>query len=275
MLLTSFTEWKNRIFEEKADKSSEITLTDIWRGYDKLKFGARQLYPESALKQIQKKILMKLNGNPKYKDWAIKNSYKVDGDFGKLTSDALGLVLTGSPFSNPNTVSIGPKTLRKLGFLEPPKYSTEVSLMATTLVVEAGKGGAEEIKAIANVISNRVFARKKYSPIQTILEPGQFSLWNAYNRDSPDKMLISAMRYWRPENKKNWKFAVETAQKVLNKSQFEDNTRGATHYFNKDIVFPKWAKVPTWKKHETGLIHTFGRDTSVSWAKRPILRANT
>ena len=68
MYLTSFTKWKDDIFEsDKADKNSEITLTDIWRGYDVLKFGTRQVSPSSALKQIQKKILIKLNGNPKNK----------------------------------------------------------------------------------------------------------------------------------------------------------------------------------------------------------------
>ena len=274
MLLTSFTEWKAKLFEsDKADKTSEITLTDIWRGYDVLKFGARQISPTSALKTIQKKILINLNGNPKNKDWAIKNKFTVDGDFGKTTAAALGMVLTGKPFTDPTNLSIGPNTLKKLGFLEPPKYSLDVTLMATTLVVEAGGGGKKEIQAISNVIANRVVARKKYSAIQIILEKGQFSLWNPYDRSSKDKLLNSAMRHWRPENKKNWKYSVNMAKTILNKAAFEDNTRGATHYFNKEIVFPKWAKVPTWKKHETGLIHTFGRDTSVSWAKNPVLRA--
>lgn len=274
MYLTSFTKWKDDIFEsDKADKNSEITLTDIWRGYDVLKFGTRQVSPSSALKQIQKKILIKLNGNPKNKEWAITNKYNVDGDFGKLTGSALGLVLTGKPFSDPSNLSIGPNTLKKLGFLEPPIHSLDVQLMATTLVVESGKGGKNEIKAIANVIANRVTARRKYSAIQVILEQSQFSLWNPYKRDSKDTLAKSAMKYWRPENKKYWQYAVDMSKAILNGGKFEDNTRGATHYFNKAIVFPKWAKVPTWKKHETGLIHTFGRDTSISWAKKPVLRA--
>lgn len=274
MFLTSFTDWKDNIFESnKVDKNSEATLTDIWRGYEVLKFGARQVSQKSAIKQIQKKILDRLNSNPKHKDWAIKNAYKVDGDFGKKTADALGLILTGKPFSNPKNLSIGPNTLKKLGFLEPPRQTLDVGLLATTLVIEAGKGGKNEIKAVANVIANRVVARKKYSPIQIILEKNQFSLWNPYPRNSKDKLLDSCMRYRRPENKKYWQYSVEMAKVILNKKKFEDNTRGATHYFNKNIVFPRWAKVPTWKKHETNLIHTFGRDTSISWAKKPVIRA--
>lgn len=274
MRLTSYREWESAVFEQaKADVSADITLTDIWRGYETLSYGKKQGSDNSAVRQIQKKILIILNGTPKLKDWAIKNEYKADGDFGKKTASALGLILNGKPFTNPENLKIGPKILKKLGLIPPKNYSPKIELLATTLVVEAGNGGNKEIQAVANVIANRVKARGKYTVTQTVLEKNQFSLWNPYQGKKPEDMLDAAKRYWRPENKKNWGRAVNYAKYLSLGTRFIDNTKGATHYYNPKIVFPKWAKVSTWKKHEVNLLHTYGRDTSVSWAKKPVLRS--
>jgi len=277
----NFNEW-SAINEQKQQT---YTIIDIWRGYDKIKFGDRQFGENSAIAQVQKKIIEKLNANPKTKKWVIDNNYKPDNDFGDLTARALGLALTGKEFKNTKGVEIGPNSLKKLGFDSPPNYSTPIKILATTLTIEAGVDGTtNEILAIANVILNRKFAKNKYSKntlksdkrynaLDIVLEEGQFSLWNGYGNIDREEKVNRAMKQWRPENYKNWKYAVSIANKMLNGVKISDTTKGSTHYYNPKIVKPVWgAGSKKWVSTNLGLIHNFGRDTSVVWAKDPIKR---
>lgn len=282
MLYLNFNEW---IAINEQQQQQTYTIRDIWRGYDKIKFGDRQFGGNSAISQIQKKLIEKLNANPKTKKWVIDNKFKPDNDFGNLTIRALGLVLTGSEFKNPKTVEVGPNTLRKLGFDTPPIYSTPIRILATTLTVEAGvEGTSDEVLAIANVILNRRFAKnkysreikksdKRYSVLDIVLEEGQFSLWNGYGNIDREDKVNKAMKQWRPENGKNWKYAVTIAKKMLSTEAIQDTTKGSTHYYNPKLVKPTWgAGNNKWVSNNLGLIHSFGRDTSIAWAKEPVKR---
>ena len=272
-MIKSYNDWlKTLIFEQvwKSD-SYELTIADIFRGYGTLSYSDTQTSPNSAIKQIQNKIISKLSENDKTKKWIVDHKYKADNSFGKNTADALGLVLNKS-FKDPTTLKIGPKTLALLGFKEPEKYSTDITLVALTLSVETGESGEEEMKAIANVIANRSFIRKM-TILDVILRDSQFSLWNPYQGKSNEDMVSSALKYWRPENSTTWPNAVKYAKLLINKSKFVDNTNGATHYYNPKVVVPHWAKATTWKSHNLSFVHDFGRETSTHWAKKPIVRS--
>jgi hypothetical protein len=273
----SFNDW-NMINESR--RQSSATLIDIWRGYETLNYLDTQL-GNSPLYQVQKVLISKLNNNPKTKYWVKTNGFKADNDFGKTTARALGLVLTGSEYKDPTNLRIGPNTLTKLGFKKPPSYSMNVKILATTLSVESGPNSTnKEVQAISNIIINRKKARtgyskkrgenKKYSLINIVIDPSQFSLWDAYQDKKRTDMVESVMERRRPENNTNWNYCVAIAKKMLTDTPITDVTRGATHYFNPDRYVPSWGTGDAWIEHEVNLIHTFGRDTSTNWAKKPI-----
>lgn len=275
MSALTFNVWLNQINEQRA--ASNYTLRDIWRGYDTIRYKDYQTSSNSAIIQVQKLILNKLNSKSSTKQWVIDNKFKPDNDFGKTTIRALGLAITGKEYIHPETVSVGPKSLKLLGLKEPLSQSNKVNILATTLAIESGpQAKRNEILAIANVIINRQYAYKRYrhlnkSLTDIVLAHKQFSLWNGFSNNG-NTDIQAAMKKWRPENRKNWKDSVEVAKKMINGS-ISDNTHGATHYYNPQIVKPYWAKKPTWQLHKiSNVIHTFGRDTSLTWAKRPVPR---
>ena len=74
-------------------------------------------------------------------------------------------------------------------------------------------------------------------------------------------------------NRKNWKDAVKVAKMMLAGRIKNDNTHGATHYYNPKIITPYWAKKSTWKPYKlSNMIHVFGLDTSSNWSKTPVIR---
>lgn len=276
MSVLSFINWIN---ENKSSGYSKVTFIDIWRGYDTINFGDKQLGDDSPLAQVQRKLIYKLTSNANTKKWIETHKFRDDNDFGPNTAKALGLVINGKEYTDFSDVKIGPNTLSILGFKKPISYSLNVKILATTLVVEAGNGGNDEILAIASVISNRKKAINKYrknkggdqvTVIDIVLSKNQFSLWNGYQGISKEGMVASAMKAWRPENSKNWNDAVIIAKKLLY-SKITDVTNGATHYYNPSIVTPIWSKGKTWVRHDLNLIHEFGRDTTTNWAKNPVV----
>ena len=279
MQILGYKEWSESLNE--SSKPSSCTMRDIWRGYCTLHFGDRQIGKNSPLYLIQARLVEILNSDQKTRDWVSKNGFKPDNDFGKMTANAIGLATNGKIFSNPTNLAIGPNTLKKLGFKEPPTYTFEVKALATTLAIESGDTATEdEIKAIANIIANRRFAINKYrssnklSYVDIVMEPSQFSLWNAYQSKDREKMVDRAMKGWRPENRKNWGLAVKYARLLLKGADFKDNTGGATHYYNPEVASPDWANTEHWVDHKLNLIHKFGRDTLTNWSKNPVKRAS-
>ena len=270
----------NEFISESSRGIKKATMADLWRGYETLNYGDMQL-GESPLYLVQNRLIKKLKSKESTKNWPAKNKFTADNDFGPTTARALGLVLTGSEFKNPSNVKIGRNTLTKLGFKPLPNYSTNIKILATTLSVESGPDSSKkEIIAIANIIKNRKKARNQYnidrgskrrfSVIDIVIDPSQFSLWNAYQNLSRKEMVDKVMERRRPENNSNWEYSVYVANKLLSGSSLTDITKGATHYYNPKIVTPSWAKKKSWVNHNLDLIHVFGRDTLTNWAKTPV-----
>lgn len=242
-----------------SESASNLTLNDIWSGAT-LNFGDTQSGTKSALFQIQQRLLAKL---PKSETMG----YIPNGHFGKRTAELIG-VLWNRQFPNPENVKIGAKTLEKLGFKQPvatstnEKLSLPVQIIATTLVAEAGGEGKTGMQAVANVLQNRS-KRRGSTPATEALKRKQFSMWNSHTVSG--KSIAYVMDIYNVKESPLWSHAVYLAKNIAG---LRDVTGGATHYYNPKKVKPAWGKgAPTWKSTTTLGNHTFGRETSLSWAK--------
>lgn len=253
-----------RILKESVGSVNrdDITLNDIWYGFERFRHGYTQSQPNSPLMQIQKRLLEK---NPEF---GKKIGFIPDNDFGDKTSKMVG-ALFGKKIDNPKSVEIGPVTLTKLGFKKPPTLPLNVKIVAMTLSMEKYNNEPEEIKAIANIIANRSKSGRG-SILDVVLEDSQFSGWNAYQPvKKTEENINSIMKDKRYMNRPSWDTAVKYAKLLLSGANFTDNTKGATHYYNPSKVTPNWGRGSSgWAEHPPkGMSHVFGRDTKSNWAK--------
>ena len=216
----------------------DITFNDLWYGFDTFKHGFMQSKKDSPLIQIQQKLY------DKFPEYADEIKFKPDNDFGDKTSLMIGKLF--------NT-----------------QLSLPVKIVAMTLAMEKYSNDKEEIKAIANVIANRSSAGQG-SILDIVLKNKQFSGWNPYQPVKIDEKSINQiMKDKRYMNRPSWDNAVKYAKLLLKGANFNDNTEGATHYYNPSKVNPSWGKKSKyWISHgPEGLDHEFGRDTKTPWAK--------
>lgn len=105
--------------------------------------------------------------------------------------------------------------------------------LARTLQAEAGQEGLQGMLDVGAVIRNRATSGKYGNGIDGVIKkPGQFSAWN------------SETGYAGGEQGQNMNFtpnaeALRAAQSIIS-GQYNDNTGGATHYYNPDISQPSW-----------------------------------
>ena len=139
---------------------------------------------------------------------------------------------------------------------------TNLDIIATTLIGEAGGEGEKGMHAVMNVIMNRV--KNSNDPVRaavaTVLKPKQFSMFNSYTLGNTDiKDIIT-----KAKQHSNWKLAQDIASKGLS-NQLSDITNGATHYHvfkGKSKVTPKWSH-PTYggKNAQAVVTNTIGSHT--------------
>ena len=115
-----------------------------------------------------------------------------------------------------------------------------VDVLARTIYGEARGQSKEGLKAVANVVINRVkIAEKRNSYwwgnniIQVCQKPYQFSCWN---RTDPNLKIITNVT----TNNKTFAQCVHIAS-LAAEGDLKDNTKGATHY-HAHYVSPYWAK---------------------------------
>lgn len=139
---------------------------------------------------------------------------------------------------------------------------TNLDVIATTLIGEAGGEGEQGMHAVMNVIMNRV--RNSNDPVRAavavVLKPKQFSMFNSYTLGNTDIRIIIDRAKQHP----NWKVAANLASKGLAK-QLPDITSGATHYHvskGKSRVMPKWTH-PTFggRNNQAIVTNTIGAHT--------------
>jgi len=123
----------------------------------------------------------------------------------------------------------------------------EVDTLARTLWGEARGAGDEEMRAVASVISNRVQVARSYQTTHATSHPLfgdgtftnccrrnlQFSCWNA---NDPNRSKLLGVDDSDPQ----FEIALEIAGQAL-AGTLEDNTDGATHYYERHIRPPEWA----------------------------------
>ena len=114
---------------------------------------------------------------------------------------------------------------------------TEQVLLARMLFGEARNCTDEEKIAVAYTAVNRARDKKKWNGEtvrEAILKPWQYSCLN--NNDPNKSKLMNPMSY----DPKSFERCLTISSNVL-ASKYEDLSKGATHYFNPNIVTPSWA----------------------------------
>lgn len=130
----------------------------------------------------------------------------------------------------------------------------EEKLLALVAYGEARGEDIEGMKAVINVVKNRVkadkwFIDKNIAAISTsihgvILKRWQFScfLETDPNRNKLENIATLWLRVPDIDSAKKLKEYIELGiAYILAIEKIEDNTNGATHYFEKHIKSPKWA----------------------------------
>ena len=120
---------------------------------------------------------------------------------------------------------------------ESPDEMSDLEILARTIHAEA-KGESDKGKlAVGAVIANRVKAQSWMGKNlrEVILKPTQFSPWNSWTggakgEQGKDMLGVSA----KPSEE-----SYEAARKILS-GEYEDPTKGATHFLNPKIRKPDW-----------------------------------
>ena len=108
--------------------------------------------------------------------------------------------LFGLKFKDLSSVSIGPKTLEKLGFKKPVSLTLEELIIAINFVMEESENKESDIKGIANVILNRSKGSSRGSVVDVVLKPQQFSGWNKHQTVKRDSKTIRNIMKNRPKD---------------------------------------------------------------------------
>lgn len=109
-------------------------------------------------------------------------------------------------------------------------------LLAKTLQAEAGNQGLGGMLAAGSVIMNRTQTPGYGSGLRgVILKPGQFSAWNSLTGYAGGEQGQDMLNM-RPSSA-----AYQAADKLLT-GDYQDQTGGATHYYNPSISNPKWGQ---------------------------------
>tara|TARA_B100000513_G_scaffold75296_1_gene30405 strand:- start:10 stop:1386 length:1377 start_codon:yes stop_codon:yes gene_type:complete len=120
---------------------------------------------------------------------------------------------------------------------ESPDEMSDLEILARTIHAEA-KGESDKGKlAVGAVIANRVKAQSWMGKNlrEVILKPTQFSPWNSWTggakgEQGKDMLGVSA----KPSEE-----SYEAARKILS-GEYEDPTKGATHFLNPKVSKPNW-----------------------------------
>ena len=109
------------------------------------------------------------------------------------------------------------------------KLTRETKVIAITILAEARGEGQGGMYAVAAVIAQRAFERKR-TPKEICLKPYQFSCWNGKSLKSLEHLLKVPQA----------KYAIALAKNI--KLLSRDFVGFANHYHNNKIKAPYWAK---------------------------------
>lgn len=119
-----------------------------------------------------------------------------------------------------------------------PSYAaSETTLMAKTAYFEARGDGFRAMLAVCFVIQNRLdHPQAAYGRTvrQVVNSPAQFSVWSPGDRQRARQKVLS------PKDPL-WVQAQRAARLVM-AGRVKDSTRGATHFYERSIRKPEWAR---------------------------------
>ena len=116
------------------------------------------------------------------------------------------------------------------------RIKSDVLITALTAFGEARGEDENTVIAVCNVIKNRVHDEERWYDeyVNVCLQPKQFSCYNFGDRNLIKIVGITA-------DNPAFQKCLGIAYGVL-RGHIMDNTMGANHFHNKDMVPPKWAK---------------------------------
>ena len=156
-----------------------------------------------------------------------------------IPSILTGAILLGAP------MKVDASTTTPTTQTAPAKLNFNTSVVAATLVGEAGGEGIEGMHAVLNVIMNR--AKNDFSKAGAVcLKKKQFSMWNGKDRNA---VITKAQKH------PNWKQALLLIKDAQQGGRLKDITSGATFYYAQKKVTPSW--LPAMQKTVVIGNHTF------------------
>jgi spore germination cell wall hydrolase CwlJ-like protein len=255
MLNEVFTGYKTGKDEYEWDINNKRNIKDIATEYfNKIKNKYNSLAPETKNKLRTMAIasvisLVTVNIGANKEQLSTTNKSNIKQDIEQIADKIL------------------PKEDKKDKPVKSNKLSYDEYIIATTLVGEAGGEGKIGMIAVANVLKNRAKATKE-NIANIALKPKQFSMWNSHtiNGSTVQDVHKKYVKDAYPNNGDIWDSAIEIVKNINN---LNDNTGGATSYYNSSIVKPKWGEgSDTWKNSKKIGNHVFGIDTSINWGKK-------
>ena len=120
---------------------------------------------------------------------------------------------------------------------ESPDEMSDLEILARTIQKEAGGESDKGKLAVGAVIANRVKAKSWMGKNlkEVILKPGQFSPWNSYTNYAGGEQGKEMLGVTAKPSEASY----EAARKILS-GDYEDPTKGATHFVNPKISKPSW-----------------------------------
>jgi len=163
-------------------------------------------------------------------------AYSALGDIETRIKEAKAKEMPEGTGGNIETTSEPRPRRNPVAFVADAKGMSERDLLAMTLQAESGGEGYEGLLATGAVIANRVNTKGYGNSFKdVILAPGQFSAWNSLTGYAGGKGGLDMSRI-RPSEE-----AYRVADEVLS-GKYESPVGGATHYYNPNVVEPKWGK---------------------------------
>ena len=122
---------------------------------------------------------------------------------------------------------------------ESPDEMSDLEILARTIQAEAGGESDKGKLAVGAVIANRVEAQSWMGKDikEVILKKTQFSPWNSWTGGAEGEQGKDMLGY----SAKPSEASYEAARKILS-GDYEDPTKGATHFVNPKISKPFWYK---------------------------------
>ena len=118
-------------------------------------------------------------------------------------------------------------------------------LLALTIKAEAGGEPVEGKIAVGCVIRNRTYKGPRYGGWEyadVILKPYQFSCFNENDPAFPVILELAKVPVVQWEKHTRVLYECLWIAKGIVKLAFQDNTKGADHYYNPKLCSPSWAK---------------------------------